>query len=165
VILVVAVALRREACGALAVPVAVAGLAMLVTGASAVAAGGGSEPLASPLVAPAARDLRDLALARRTAGLGEIVVHPALQDAITWPFRDSGTLVVASTVPANAGTVLWPAAAPAPEGLTPLVGSWALTWAIRSPTADILDSLHWFLDRNTLAAKRVPISVYTREQP
>ncbi|MCA9829879.1 MAG: hypothetical protein KC495_05355 [Dehalococcoidia bacterium] len=150
---------------ALFAPLAFAMAALLLPGAAGLVAGGTSEPLVSPISPAQARKLRDLAVARRDAGEGDIVIHPSLQDAITWPFRGSGVVVVASVAPKSAAIVLWPTSEPAPEGFVIVEGNWALTRTIRAPTADLLDSLHWFLDRNTVASQGVSISVYTREQP
>jgi hypothetical protein len=151
-----------RATAALAVPALMAAIAFLTPGALELATGGAADPLASPFSPVSARDLRDLALeSRATTGL-EIVVHPDLAEDVTWPFRDSGVLLVASRIPPAAGFVLWPADAPAPEGFVRLEGSWALTRRIRAPTADGLDYLHWLLDRNTLASRPEGIAVYTR---
>ena len=84
---------------------------------------------------------------------------------MTWPFRDSGVLLVSSRVPDTAEFVVWPLDAPPPVGFVVLAGDWALTETIRTPTADLLDYLHWLLDRNTLAARPDQIAVYTRDQP
>lgn len=138
---------------------------LLIPAAAGLAGGGASEPLASPYSPDQARQLRSLALSVRGTTGGEIVVHPSYGDALTWPFRGSGVLVVASVVPPTAAVLLWPPDEPAPEGFVIVEGDWALTRTIRAPTADLLDSLHWFLDRNTIASRGVSISVYTREQP
>jgi hypothetical protein len=151
-----------RASAALAIPALLAALAFLTPGALELATGGAADSLASPFSPESARDLRDIALASRAASGIEIVVHPDLEEDVTWPFRDSGVLLVASRVPPTAGFVLWPAGAPAPEGFVRLEGSWALTRRIRAPTADGLDYLHWLLDRNTLASRPEGIAVYTR---
>ena len=164
-LLLAVLALRPAFRSALLAPLALVVVALLVPGAVGIAAGGASEPLISPYTAGQARDLRDLALDRRHVSGGSIVVHPSLQESMTWPFRDSGTVAVASIIPPTAAIVLWPASEPAPEGFVVVDGGWALTRTIRAPTADLLDSLHWFLDRNMIASRGVPISVYTREQP
>jgi hypothetical protein len=147
------------------VPVAgVLGLALLLAGASRIAVGA-SEPLLSPLSPPLARQLREAALAHREATGLEIVVHPRLAADVAWSFRDSGTLVISSRVPPAAGFVLWPVDEPQPEGFAMLAGDWALTRSIRTPTADTLDFLHWWLDRNTLVPRPDRIAVYTRSEP
>lgn len=158
---VVGIVYARSA--ALLVPLAVAaGLLWLVPGTMRITTGA-AEPLTSPLSPDGARILRGIALA--AAGDGFIVVHPDLEEAVAWPFRDSGTLLIASRVPPTASVLLWPASAPAPEGFLPLAGDWALTRTIRTPVADLLDYLHWMLDRNTLAPVPERIAIYTRAEP
>ncbi|MGD9932745.1 MAG: hypothetical protein AB7T37_03420 [Dehalococcoidia bacterium] len=158
-------ALRPAFRPVLLAPLLLAVAVLLLSGAVGIAAGGSSEPLVSPYTPGQARDLRDLALGRQQVSGGSIVVHPSIQESMTWPFRDSGIVAIATVVPPTAAIVLWPAGEPAPEGFVVVEGSWALTRTIRAPTADLLDSLHWFLDRNMIASKGVSISVYTREQP
>ncbi len=147
------------------VPVgAILGVVWLVAGAARIATGA-ADPLLSPVSPGLARDLRDAAIATRAETGGDIVVHPSLAEDAVWPFRDSGTLIVASLVPPSASYIIWPSDATAPEGFVPVEGDWALTRSIRTPTADTLDYLHWLLDRNTLAARPDRIAVYTRPGP
>ena len=94
--------------------------------------------------------MRDAALETVAAQGGSIVIHPDLESDVTWPFRDSGELVIASRLPDDARVVIWPAAAPAPEGFSPLSGNWQLLREPQAPVSDFLDYLRWFTDRNVL---------------
>jgi hypothetical protein len=140
------------------------GLALLpiVSGAMGVALSAGEAPIPSPVSPAQARELRDLALQHVATKGGSIVVHPSFADAATWPFRDSGNIVVASRVPQEATVVLWPSSEPPPEGFTALDGNWALTREILPPTQDFLAYLHWFTDRNILDVTSDGLSVYLR---
>ena len=40
--------------------------------------------------------------------LAEILVHADFEDEMTWPFRDSGEILLASQVPPDASVVIWP---------------------------------------------------------
>lgn len=122
----------------------------------------GSEPSPSPYLTGQAHELRGIALQTAAAQHGTVVVHPDLQDAVTWPFRDSGTIIVASRVPSDAAIVLWPASLPAPSGYTPLTGDWALIGQTSPPTADFLTYLRWIASRGTIKNTSEPITVYLR---
>ncbi len=139
----------------------VAGLIWLAPGTAGVVTGGASEPLLTPLSPRQARDLRAFALEARAAG-GPIVIHPSLYPEATWPFRDSGELVVSTAAIANASIIIWPADSPPPDGFRAVDGKWALTRELRTPTADLLDYLHWLVERNTLAARPGRVAVYMR---
>jgi len=123
------------------------------------------EPVPSPISPRQARDLRDLALATQADQGGTIVIHPNFEKDITWPFRDSGKLVIASRVPSDATFVLWPPGAPAPEGLAPVEGQWALTRSIEPPTTGFLGYLGWFTDRDKVRITSEPVAVYSRTTP
>jgi hypothetical protein len=131
------------------------------SGAFHMAFGPAGEPMASPYSPAQARELRDDALAI-AAGRGPIAVHPALADAVTWPFRDSGIILVTSRVPESATVLIWPADEPFPEDLKRLTGNWALTREVSPPTDGLLDYLHWYLDRNRLAVRPQAVAVYIR---
>jgi hypothetical protein len=160
--LAVAAALYARAGAALVLLASALGVAVLAAGTARIATGA-ADPIVSPQSPEIARQLRDRARAVRTETGLDIVVHPDIEDDLVWPFRDSGVIVVASRVGPNAGFVIWPAAAAAPDGFRALDGSWALTRTIRAPTADPLDYLHWLFDRNTLAPRAGLIAVYVRE--
>jgi hypothetical protein len=131
------------------------------SGAFHLAFGPGGEPLASPYSPAQARELRDDAL-EIAAGRGPVAVHPSLSSALTWPFRDSGTILVTSRVPESARVLIWPADEPFPEELKRLSGNWALTRDVPPPTDGFLAYLHWYLDRNRLADRPLAVAVYIR---
>ena len=95
---------------------------------------------------------------------GLLVVHPSFEQDITWPFRDSGTLVVSSRVPENAAILIWPKTAPRPEGFNAVEGDWNLLQSPELPTDSPLNYLRWFTNRNSLAINATAASVYVREK-
>ena len=101
-----------------------------------------------------------MALSANTSG-GSIVVHERYREALTWPFRDSGTLVLAHSVPAGAGVVVWPADAPPPHGFVAVDGRWVLERAIDAPDG-FLAFVHWFAERNSLDQRLEIVAVYVR---
>jgi hypothetical protein len=133
-----------------------------LSGGLGVGLSAGSEPSPSPYLTGQAHELRDIALQTAAANHGTIVVHPDLADDVTWPFRDSGTIVVASRVPGDAAIVLWPAGQPAPSGYTALSGDWALIGDVQPPTADFLTYLRWIANRGTAKNNSEPIAVYLK---
>ena len=156
------VASRREARPTLfAAGFAVAAFPAL-SGALGIGFGAGNEPIPSPYSTTQARQLRETALETVASQGGSIVVHPELEKDVTWPFRDSGKLVIASRVPSDGTFVLWPASAPAPEGLVPLAGTWELVRSPDAPVSDFLDYLRWFTSRGTLENSSTTIAVYVR---
>ncbi|MCC7363443.1 MAG: hypothetical protein IT303_03650 [Dehalococcoidia bacterium] len=150
----------REARPTLAAPVFIVGAAMLVLGATGIVTSGREEPLPSPIAPAQARELRDLA--RETAAGGLIVIHPDFEQDMTWPFRDSGDIVVASRVPPDAAFVIWPPNEPAPEGFGTVQGQWAFRRGVEPPTTGALAYFHWLIDRNTLDIIPEPVAVYSR---
>ncbi|MXX20162.1 MAG: hypothetical protein F4X03_03435 [Dehalococcoidia bacterium] len=140
-------------------PVAVGGV-LLLAGSNGIALSAAGEPLPGPASPSSARAIRDVALSANTSG-GSIVVHERYREALTWPFRDSGTLVLASRVPAGAGVVVWPADAPPPEGFVALDGRWVLQRAIDGPDG-FLAFVHWFAERNSLDQRLEIVAVYVR---
>ena len=124
----------------------------------------GDAPLPSPLAPVQARELRDIALQATGENGGDVVVHPDFEDSLTWPFRDSGNVVVASQIPSEAGFVIWPAEAAAPQGFAPLEGQWALVHEVQSPAGGFLRLLHWYADRYSLAITPEPAAVYVKER-
>ncbi len=135
----------------------------LVVATSVVAFGAGDSPLPSPRESPQGRELRDIALQSTASSGGAIVFHPDFADELTWPFRDSGNVVVASRIPADAGFVLWPAAAPPPEGFAPLEGEWSLVQEVEAPTGGFLRFMRWYTDRYSLTITSEPLAVYVKE--
>ncbi len=149
--------------GAMALPIAAAPM-LIAT--STVAFRAGDSPIPSPYSRASARDLRDIAVEAARDG-GTIVIHPDLEDELTWPFRDSGTVVIASQVPADAAVVFWPGAGPAalgapPIGFAAVEEEWALLERVESP-AGFLDLARWYSDRYSLANSGEPVAVYIRE--
>ena len=89
------IASNRRTLPVLFVPAgAVAGLVM-IAGASGVAFGGPNEPLPSPISTIQGEVLRSIALDIRDEQGGLIVVHTDFRDQMTWPFRDSGDVILA----------------------------------------------------------------------
>lgn len=140
-------------------PVAIGGV-LLLAGSSGIALSAAGEPLPGPASPSSARAIRDVALSANTSG-GSIVVHERYREALTWPFRDSGTLLLASNVPAGAGVVIWPAGAPPPEGFVALDGRWVFERAIDGPDG-FLGFVHWFAERNSLDQRLEIVAVYVR---
>lgn len=149
----------RLRAAAAAVPIAVA-LVPLLSGAMLVSLSGPSEPLNSPVSTFQARNLRDIALAQVAERGGAIVVHDSLRADITWPFRDSGDIIIATSVPAEATIVIWPADLPAPPGLVALDGPWSLVRTVPAPTDSFLRYVRWYADRNYLENRTEQIAVY-----
>jgi 4-amino-4-deoxy-L-arabinose transferase-like glycosyltransferase len=155
-------AVSRTMAPALVMAALVLALPFTAAGLFTVSAGTGDDPFASPYSPRQARDLRDLALETAARSGGAIVIHPDLREAATWPFRDSGTVVIASRAPETAAILVWPAALPAPEGFTALEGNWSLTRDVEQPTSGFLEYLHWLFDRNTLAITGGKVAVYLK---
>ncbi len=148
---------RRAAPALLALGLGIAVFPVL-TGAFGVALSAGAEPIPSPVSPPQARELRDLALARATAG-GSIVIHPSLEADSTWPFRESGDITVASRAPAGAAVVIWPAGLPAPEGMVPVAGAWSFARHHGAP-GGFLRYVKWYTHRNASVSTSEPAAVY-----
>jgi hypothetical protein len=155
-------AANRDSLPAL-LPVAVlVSLFPVISGATAVAFSAQHDFLASPFSPPQASELRDIALQTVAEKGGTVVVHPQFTDDITWPFRDSGEMVVASRVPPQATVIVWPADLPAPEGVAALDGEWNVLRQVPAPSGGFLRHVRWFTDRNSLDIKRTPVAVYVR---
>lgn len=146
------------ACGA-------AALLPLFAGTIGVALSVNEAPLLSPSSPTQARELRDIALQKAADRHGLIVVHTGFADGVTWPFRDSGTLVVATRIPADAVVAIWPAELPKPDGMDPLEGDWALIEEVDPPSSSFLAYLHWLIDRHSVKSSPMQIAVYVRTQP
>ena len=155
-------AARRETAPVLLAPALALGGLIALSGASGVVLSGAGEPLPSPQSPGIARDLRDLAIDARADG-GLVVVHDGYRDAVTWAFRDSGTIVFATRVPPDAVFLVWPPEAPAPNGLVPVEGRWFLERSLRAPDG-FLDYIRWLGDRQSLLTERLEVAVYTRPE-
>jgi hypothetical protein len=157
------VAANRTALPTLLVAVFAVAVIPLMSGAFGVAAGSRHELLPSPSSPKQARELRAIALEYVATSPGEIVVHSSLQQDITWPFRNSGTLLVATRVPDDASVIIWPAAVAAPTGYAPLAGDWNLELKPSAPPNDFLKALRWFTNRNSLPIAPTAVAVYVKE--
>ena len=149
--------------GAMLLPVAVAPM-LIAT--SAVAFRAGDSPIPSPLSKPAARELRDIALEAARDG-GTIAIHRDFADELTWPFRDSGNVVVTSRVPPDAAILIWPGSGPAalespPAGFVAVQEEWALIERVQPP-GRFLQLARWYSDRYSLANGEERVAVYIRE--
>lgn len=132
----------------------------LAAGSFRVATGAEREPIASPASTAQARELRAVALAYAASNGGPIVVHPSLRDAITWPFRDSGQIVVASRAEPGAAVAILPAGSPAPPDMVALEGQWALTQEVQPPDSGFLRFVRWYIDRNAVDITSTGVAVY-----
>ncbi|MCZ2108622.1 MAG: hypothetical protein LC118_03505 [Dehalococcoidia bacterium] len=156
------VAWNRQASPSLLVPALVVGAFPFVSGGLGIAFSSAGEPLPSPVSTQQARELRSnaLQLARENDGL--IVVHPDFREEMTWSFRDSGDIILASRAPADAAVLVWPADAPRPDGFNSLDGEWSFLRKPVPPTANWLQYLRWFTNRNVLAHTQDPVVVYVK---
>ncbi len=134
----------------------------LVSGALGVSFSGVGQLVPSPTSPQQTRELRDILLADLKQNGGQLVVHPGLWDDLTWPLRDSGTVVVSTRVPATAGAVIWPSDATKPDGLNPLQGQWDILDEMPPPTGSVSDYFQWFTNRGTVVATSQQASVYVR---
>jgi len=132
-----------------------------LAGAFGVALSARDNPVPSPFTSDQARQVRAIAL-QEAAGGGLIVVHPRYRDDLTWPFRDSGPIVVASRVPPNAAIAIWPLDLPAPDGMSPVEGRWALVREVEAPGAFWLDYVHWYVDRHSLRLTLRGLALYVK---
>ena len=148
----------------LVVPALAAGAVVLLVGGFGVGLSSVNEPLPSPVSPESARVLRALALETQGARGGEIVLHPQFGDEIVWPFRDSGDIIIASRVPAEASVVLWPIDTAQPDGFVLVEGDWSLLDWPAAPTADWLQYIRWYVDRNALSASHTRLAVYIRPE-
>ncbi len=155
-------ATRRGALPLALVPVLAAGGLVLLSGASGVALSAAGEPLPGPTSPASARAIRDSALESATGG-GLVVVHERYREALTWPFRHSGTLLLASRVPPDAAVVIWPPDADAPEGFVEIEGRWILERSVRAP-AGFLGYVRWFGERNSLPDTLELVAIYARRE-
>jgi hypothetical protein len=134
----------------------------MLSGASNVAFGGPNEPLPSPITTIQGAELRDIALQAREERGGLIVIHSNFREEMTWPFRDSGDIVLATSVGADATIVIWPSTEPVPEGFSVLDGQWGFLEIRHAPDGGFLDYLRWLSNRNSLRNTFVPVAVYQR---
>lgn len=153
-------ALRPGTAPALVVAAMALAAVPLIAASFGSAFGGAHEPLTSPYVSAQVRQLRSTAGQLAESG-GAIVVHPSLADDATWPLRDL-PVEVAGDPGEDAALVLWPAAQPAPAGLLPLDGTWALVRRVEPPVTSPLRYLRWLTNRNVLASHPESVSVYGR---
>ncbi len=152
----------RRTAPALVAPFAGAALLLAMSGSANVAFGGPTEPLPSPISAVQGREIREIALMAREEQGGLIVVHSDFENESTWAMRDSGTVVYASRVPADATAVIWPVTLPAPDGFAVVEGQWSFEEIRNGPDGDFLKYLRWLTNRNILKNGSVPLAVYLR---
>jgi len=153
---------QRESWGTLTAAALAVAVVPFLSGGLGVGLSAASEPSPSPYLTGQAHELRDIALQTAATNHGTVVIHPDLADAVTWPFRDSGSITIASRVPDNAAIVIWPASQPAPAGYTALTGDWALIGEVSPPTADFLTYLRWVASRGTVKNNSQPVAVYLK---
>lgn len=145
-----------------AIPIAIA-VIPVVASATGVAFSGVGEPTPSPVSPQQAREVRNILLADLQESGGQLVVHPDLWDELTWPLRDSGTIIISSRVPQTAGAVIWPEDAAKPDGMTALKGQWNALDETLPPTGTLLDYFRWFTQRGTVQTTEQAMSVYVRD--
>jgi hypothetical protein len=150
----------RASRATLLAPALVVGMLATLPGTFGIALSAVDEPVPSPRSTVQARQLRDIALEAVAERPGAISVHPQLAETITWPFRDSGAIEIASSPTSGATIVIWPAGLPAPEGYSP--GTWAFEESVTPPTRDALRYLRWVTNRNTLVISPESVNVYLR---
>ena len=146
----------------LTVPAVFVAALVLVSGAFHVAFGSRMEPFPSPQSPVQAETLADLALEQLEATEDTLVVHESLRDRVTWPFRETTTLVIATTIPQDAGVAIVPAGESPPDGMVPLEGDWSLEHHIEQPAFELIRYVRWFTDRNRTDVDRVPVEVFVR---
>lgn len=159
------VAFHRRARPALFAFALAAAVFPLLPGTFGVGLSAVEEPIPSPMSPPQARALRDLALQTVAERPGLIIIHPDFKDALTWPFRDSGSIVISSRVPPDASVVIWPLDAAQPERMTRVEGDWNVRLEVPPPTGDPLKCLRWLTNRNNLTIKPTRVAVYTAVSP
>jgi len=160
-----AVAYRAAARATLLPAALLAGALAVLPGTGGAAFHSDAEPLSSPISPTQARTLRNVALEAAAIHGGVIVVHADFADEITWPFRDSGKIVLASRVPLDAAVLIWPASAPPPDGFSVVQGEWNLHRSIEPPTDGWLRYLRWYIDRNSLDITPGRVAVYSKASP
>ena len=141
-------------------PALAGGFLLLLAGASGVALSAAGEPLPGPVSPASARAVRDVAL-QAASSPGAVVIHERYREALTWPFRHSPTVTLASRVPHDGEVAVWPVDAPPPEGFVPLEGHWALERSIAGP-GSFLELVHWFAERNSLRQDLELVAIYVR---
>lgn len=135
--------------------------ALMFVGAAGVAFGGVMEPLFSPKSEQAGRDLRTLARDSADEIGGSIVVHPSLDDDLTWAFRGLPSYVLSSGPTLDAAVVVLPLDSPAPSGFTPLANERTLITYI-DPPSSLLQYIRWLTKRNSLESTALEVAVYLR---
>lgn len=159
-----ALAIDRRRAPTLAAAGLVAGVLGLLPGVANIAVTAPNEPLASPASPSEARIARRLVLELASTSGGLVAVHERFADSLTWPFRDSGDLVLSSAAPPAAAALVWPADLPAPEGFARLEGDLAMVEGVAPPTSGFLAYVGWLVDRNILATTGDRAVVYTRDK-
>lgn len=156
------VAWNKRAFPSLLAPALVIAVFPLLSGGFGVAFSSAGEPIPSPISTQQARELRSNALQLAHDNNGLLVVHDSFRDALTWPFRDSGDIVLATRAPADAAVLIWPKDAPKPDGFNAVDGDWSFLRKPVSPTDSWLKYLRWFTNRNALANTQDAVVVYVK---
>lgn len=157
-----ALALYAPARGVVIAPVVLLGGIVLMSGVTQVGFGADVEPFPSPQSPFQARVLSQSALDVLEEQDGLLVVHESLREQVTWPFRETVSLTVASSVPEEAAVALLPAGQPPPDGMALLEGEWSLEHHVEQPTSGLLRYIRWFTDRKHTSVEPVAIDVYVR---
>jgi len=147
---------------ALVLPLAF-GCLWLVAMTGRAAAPAAPEPLYSPASTDQGRVIRAAAL-ELAAGHGRVAVHPDLVDAVIWPLRGSGTILVTDRPTPDVAVYLAPVGVAPPEGFLPLEGSWALL-RLTEPPDTPRAILRWLASRNVHPSRDVPVSFAARPAP
>lgn len=156
------VAWNKQAFPALLAPALVMGAFPLLSGGLGVALSSAGEPIASPISTQQARELRTNALQLAHENNGLLVVHESFRDEMTWPFRASGDIILATRAPGDAAVLAWPKDAPKPDGYNALDGDWSFLRKPVPPTDSWLKYLRWFTNRNALANTQDAVVVYVK---
>lgn len=155
---------QREAVPTLLAPALLVGALIVIPGGLGVSFDVSGEVTPSPRSPAQARQLRDTALQLVHDRSGLIVIHPRFEEAIAWPFRDSGDLVVASRVPGDANVLVWPGDLPKPDGFNPVQNDWNLAVSPGTPGNDFLVYLGWLSNRASLGVSATSAVLYVRAQ-
>ena len=156
-------AFYRPARPVLIVPVVALGAVPLISGAFNVGFGAYAEPFPSPQSPVNARVLSAVVLDVLEETPGPVVVHESLRDEVTWPFRETTPLIIATRVPPDAAVAILPAGADQPQGMAPIDGDWALVHHVEQPTTGILRYVRWLTDRKHTDVHPEPVQVFVRD--
>lgn len=152
----------RSARPALVAVATLVGAIVLVSGASHVAFSSHGEPFPTPRSAPEARSLAMFIEDFVEEQSGPVVVHETLVDQVTWPFRETRPLLIASGVPPGAAVAILPGGHAPPDDMALLDGQWSLERRVAQPTHSLLRYVRWYTDRKWTAVSPIAVDVYVR---